>query len=59
LIPLTIIGAFLFAGLLKDYVPAFLAFVVGGALGGGIGYFVGEGAVKLIQLVWPTRNDEA
>ncbi len=45
------------AGLLKDRMPVFLAFVLGGMVGGAISYPIGEGAVRLTRLMWPPRTE--
>ena len=56
LIPMALISAIAFAGLLKDYVPGLFGAVIGGAAGGAIGGLLGEGAVRLTRKIWPPRE---
>ena len=54
-IPPVVLCPLMAAGMLKGTVPPFLTMVLGGAVGGAIGYGISEAAMKLLNLVWPRK----
>lgn len=55
-IPALMLCPLITAGLLKDQIPTFFGFVLGGAIGGVIAFLISQAIINIINSIWPKKD---